>query len=258
MSEKCFCHLNGYAVKDAEARRRIEALEEGGSGGSVDLSNYYTKNEVDSLITNSGSDNSAQGRVLNEIVDTSIPQRIEGAYMEAIMNGASQKIPITIIVNEGTLTFETSMDGETSEEVVYEDGIWSMESYRIIGFEGDIPEWVMNNSSKLGKLYLHKIAFDGSKGSLTDGYLKGINVISRLPVMEKSLILSDTTAFIMLVMNENNIVTLNMGLYTRPILCSGTSGDGIKISYYAGAYEEIKTEVIPLSTITGITSELYI
>ena len=27
MSEKCFCHLNGFKVKDAEAQRRIEQLE---------------------------------------------------------------------------------------------------------------------------------------------------------------------------------------------------------------------------------------
>lgn len=28
MGEKCFCHLNGYAVKDATARKEIEALKE--------------------------------------------------------------------------------------------------------------------------------------------------------------------------------------------------------------------------------------
>lgn len=26
MNEKCFCHLNGYAVKDATARKSIEGL----------------------------------------------------------------------------------------------------------------------------------------------------------------------------------------------------------------------------------------
>jgi len=35
--EKCFCHLNGFAVKDATARQEIELLKQGGSGGKT----YY-------------------------------------------------------------------------------------------------------------------------------------------------------------------------------------------------------------------------
>lgn len=32
--EKCFCHLNGYTVKDATARAEIEALKANAGGGS--------------------------------------------------------------------------------------------------------------------------------------------------------------------------------------------------------------------------------
>lgn len=41
MEDKCFCHLNGYRVKDAEARNRIETIENAG---------YATKNYVDDKI----------------------------------------------------------------------------------------------------------------------------------------------------------------------------------------------------------------
>jgi len=55
MNEKCFCHIehNGekYVVKDKEARERITVLE----NQEVDLSNFYNKEEVDSMVANAGS-----------------------------------------------------------------------------------------------------------------------------------------------------------------------------------------------------------
>lgn len=42
--------LNGYEIVDAKAREDIEVLKQ--SGGNVDLTNYYTKDEVDTAITN--------------------------------------------------------------------------------------------------------------------------------------------------------------------------------------------------------------
>ena len=40
MEDKCFCHFNGFRVKDAEARARIEALEQ--NAGSGESKGYYT------------------------------------------------------------------------------------------------------------------------------------------------------------------------------------------------------------------------
>ena len=42
--------LNGYEIVDAQARSDIEELKQ--KGGNVDLTNYYTKEEVDTAITN--------------------------------------------------------------------------------------------------------------------------------------------------------------------------------------------------------------
>ena len=41
MEDKCFCHFNGFRVKDAEARKRIEALEQGGTGGNGGSSDIH-------------------------------------------------------------------------------------------------------------------------------------------------------------------------------------------------------------------------
>jgi hypothetical protein len=56
--DKCFCHLNGYAVKDATARQEIESIKanyatkgelENIEIPEVDLEPYATKEEVDFL-----------------------------------------------------------------------------------------------------------------------------------------------------------------------------------------------------------------
>lgn len=43
MEEKCFCHFNGYKVKDADARSRIEVLE----NKTTQLENYKTQHETE-------------------------------------------------------------------------------------------------------------------------------------------------------------------------------------------------------------------
>ena len=60
MNDKCFCHFNGYAVKDATARREIETIKEeyatktyvDGITPTVDLTEYATKEYVEETITN--------------------------------------------------------------------------------------------------------------------------------------------------------------------------------------------------------------
>ena len=41
MNDKCFCHLNGYRVKDAEAREKISTLEDKIENVSVDAKGFY-------------------------------------------------------------------------------------------------------------------------------------------------------------------------------------------------------------------------
>lgn len=40
--------LNGYEIVDAKAREDIELLKQSGGGGSIDLSEYVTENELES------------------------------------------------------------------------------------------------------------------------------------------------------------------------------------------------------------------
>lgn len=43
--------LNGYEIVDAKAREDIEQLKQSG-GSDVDLTDYYTKEEIDELFKN--------------------------------------------------------------------------------------------------------------------------------------------------------------------------------------------------------------
>lgn len=43
--------LNGYEIVDAKAREDIEQLKQSGGSGA-DLTNYYTKEEIDELFKN--------------------------------------------------------------------------------------------------------------------------------------------------------------------------------------------------------------
>lgn len=43
--DKCFCHLGGFAVKDAYARKKIEEMEE----NAQELLEYATDEDIDAM-----------------------------------------------------------------------------------------------------------------------------------------------------------------------------------------------------------------
>ena len=91
MADKCICHLSGYQIKDAVARRDVEELKQTTSGHSTEISalkqnntlfnskidlnskdiqslkqsvaNTYTKEEVLNLINNTAKYPNAEGVV---------------------------------------------------------------------------------------------------------------------------------------------------------------------------------------------------
>lgn len=98
--DKCFCHLNGYAVKDAEARKRIEALEQGGTGEGGSAKGFY-ETEMPLGLIPSGND----VQVTTEITDITCKEAIK-TLIEKIKADEVLKPIVTIANTSLTATIE--------------------------------------------------------------------------------------------------------------------------------------------------------
>ena len=70
MSEKCFCHLNGYKVKDADARRRLDEIEK----DHADNTGFVLM--MEGLAENPENDGKVYGIKDEEIVPMDLPQGV--------------------------------------------------------------------------------------------------------------------------------------------------------------------------------------
>lgn len=97
MSEKCFCHLNGYKVKDADAHARLDALESAG-GGKLYLHKFRI-NSADWTFNGlfyTYSTRAEKATVLRDILkDTMLFQGIDIMNNNAFVQGEVQRTDTT-------------------------------------------------------------------------------------------------------------------------------------------------------------------
>ena len=67
MSEKCFCHLNGFQVKDATARNQIVSLDQRIEGNEESIQDLYNKLNGGSLPPLTDDDNGKFVQVVNGV-----------------------------------------------------------------------------------------------------------------------------------------------------------------------------------------------
>lgn len=132
MNDKCFCHLNGYAVKDGTARNEIEAIKEtyatktyvdGVITGGLDLDNYATKEYVD-----------------NSIQDIEIPTTDLSAYatIDYVNEKTSGDVTLFNDTNgtNSTITLPESINNFSYIEIYYADGNGYRSSMKTLATQG--------------------------------------------------------------------------------------------------------------------------
>lgn len=130
--------LNGYEIVDAKAREDIEQLKQGGGGSGADLTNYYTKTEIDNkgYLTQhqdiSGKADKVHSHSYNELTDKPTIPSTEGLATEQFVKDEIAKIDIpeggdvnlddyytkTEIDNKGFLTEHQSLENYATKEYV--------------------------------------------------------------------------------------------------------------------------------------------
>lgn len=92
MSEKCFCHLNGYKVKDADARASVSALEQRAT---------QLESKVTSLESSAGGGGAAIKTINVDLTQASVNEQGTTARVSVVL--PSDVLPyacLKIVVNE--------------------------------------------------------------------------------------------------------------------------------------------------------------
>lgn len=155
MEEKCFCHLNGYAVKDATARNEIEKIKNSKS----DLSERITRN--DKRLTN------IEHGIPSELFETDSAV----AYTKEIPEKA---LPFAEISKIGGMTYkdnQTLKSAKVTEIAGVGVNLIDLKDMPIAGSNSfDIPITVTE-----GKYWLSIFNSDGTK----DGWIRGTTYAAR-------------------------------------------------------------------------------